>query len=156
MGRRGPAKTPTKILKLRGSLKAIGRVGEPDGPAGCPPFPEGWSESRRVYWNLLMQSLTAMGLESTADYGVCQNYVIAHERRDLADQEIAMVGRYMTAGNGTACVVPAVGELDRATEAMNKLGAKLGLSPADRAGLKADKPKAGGDPVARFLPKGRA
>lgn len=62
MGKRGPQKTPTATLKLRGSFAAGGREGEPEVKPEIPACPSWVSESGREHWQEVAEMLLPMGL----------------------------------------------------------------------------------------------
>ncbi len=58
MGKRGPAPTPTKTLKLRGSWRAKAREGEPQPEAGIPPMPAWLSARGKECWRWLVKNVS--------------------------------------------------------------------------------------------------
>lgn len=80
--------------------------------------------------NRIVAALADLQLLAAVDYGTVENYAIAHYRRDKAFDYLQAQGWYEEGKQRTE-----VEELNKATELMIKLGAKLGLSPADRSGL---------------------
>ena len=77
MGQRGPAKTPTKILKLRGTDRADRQVNEPIPPEEAPECPD-WLmlEAKRV-WDQIVPRLRKMGLATIIDSNALMRYCVA-------------------------------------------------------------------------------
>ncbi len=76
MGRRGPAPTPTNILKLRGSTLVTERRlrSEVKGPIGHPDCPAWLDEDARAMWDKLIPQLSAMGILSRIDGNALARY----------------------------------------------------------------------------------
>ena len=53
MGKRGPTRTPTSVLKLRGSWRAKTRGDEPTPQEGVPESPDWLSEDEQSVWDRL-------------------------------------------------------------------------------------------------------
>ena len=51
MGKRGPPRTPTSVLKLRGSWRGNVRGDEPEPKHDRPQFPEWLSAEERAAWD---------------------------------------------------------------------------------------------------------
>lgn len=65
MGKRGPKKTPTPILKVRGSWLANERKDEPQLPVEAVACPVWVSPAGQKHWQELSDVLQGMGLLST-------------------------------------------------------------------------------------------
>ena len=77
MGLRGPQKTPTKILLLRGSSKAKHR-NDPAVPAQRPPCPPYLSTEEKRAWRVLVRRLERAGLVTLIDGEALARYVVLH------------------------------------------------------------------------------
>ena len=76
MARRGPAPTPTPVLKLRGSTLATKRREqlEAKGPAGVPDCPDWLDEQTRQVWDQLVPLLEGMGVLTRVDGNALSRY----------------------------------------------------------------------------------
>jgi P27 family predicted phage terminase small subunit len=144
----GPPRTPTQILEARGSWLAPKRQkeGEPqvkiEAPA-CPPILKG---EARQEWKRAVRWLLTMRVLSRADRGVLTTYCLCWQKLIDLDDLLGATDHSDPLWK-TLCVAQF-----KAMEMLNKAGARLGFSPADRARLRppeADKPKTDGK--ARFF-----
>lgn len=138
----GPQPTPTAVLAARGSWRANERADEPVIPiaADCEP-PAGLSERAEEVWRALAPRLRNSGLLSEADVPTFTRFV-----RLYAAWETAML--QFEAKPDRASVLT----LSKLDDMVRKLEQRFGLSPADRVGLKADKPEEE-DAKSRFFKK---
>jgi phage terminase small subunit len=69
MGRRGPAPTPTPLLKLRGSTLITKKRerAEVKGPEGRPDCPDWLKDDARAAWDYLVPQLETMGILTRID-----------------------------------------------------------------------------------------
>jgi phage terminase small subunit len=67
MGRRGPPRTPTALLKLRGSWRAKTRQDEPQPPPGLPVCPDWLNPEEAAEWQRLVALLAASDVVSVLD-----------------------------------------------------------------------------------------
>ncbi len=67
MAKPGPQKTPTAVLKSRGSWRAKTRMDEPDRIAPDLRCPDGMSAASKKHWNEYIQVLDKMGIVSQDD-----------------------------------------------------------------------------------------
>ena len=136
MGKRGPKPKPTNLRLLEGnpSRRPINH-GEPR-PTGDPVCPAHLSEDAKAVWRQIMESLPP-GMISAADSPLfavyCQTWAIhkaateaLQRERDLLGDSLAPRGR----------ISPYVKIATEAARTMASLSTRLGLSPADRSGLK--------------------
>lgn len=78
MGKRGPAPTPLKVLKARGSWLGNVNPAAPEGPAGAPRCP-GWLDAAgKACWKETVANLAALGLLARTDgkalAGFCERW----------------------------------------------------------------------------------
>jgi len=77
MGKRGPKRTPTKVLARRGSWRARAREkagGEPRPESGRPTCPQWLTGEGRRAWHRLVRQLDAMGLLARCDQHALARY----------------------------------------------------------------------------------
>ncbi len=141
MGKRGPKKTPTKILKLRGSSRANGREGEvyADGRPKCPDW---LNDKAKTVWRWLTSQLDAMGLLAKADRDTIARYCVVLVQWRQAIEALDKGGPNLPIRNAEGEVVdykerPEVARSMKLSDQLNRLNRAFGLSPADRAGLTA-------------------
>ena len=67
MGKRGPAKAPTKVLEARGSWHVRERKGEPTPEAGRPRAPKWLSREARKHWDEITPKIDDMGVLTKID-----------------------------------------------------------------------------------------
>jgi phage terminase small subunit len=67
MGRRGPPRTPTPLLKLRGSWKAAERAHEPHAPRGRPRPPAWLDQAEREAFRRFLKRIDRLSLASIID-----------------------------------------------------------------------------------------
>lgn len=126
----GPTKTPTPILKLRGSWRAKTRKGEPAAPKGVPSAPKGLDAGANEEWERIIPMLAGMRVLSPADMRVIAAYCRQASKYDALEAELtkwkpgSVEHRRISICSDAACAL------------MLRAAAKLGLSPADRAGIK--------------------
>ena len=104
MGKRGPQKTPTNVLNLRGSWRGKDRASEPDVPTGRPDKPPHLDGYALEQWERLVPMLEGMGVltpndrtaleihcRTYAEWRTCCDYIDAH----------GMTNEIVTKENGT-------------------------------------------------------
>ena len=150
MGKRGPAKTPTAVLRLHGSKRAkYDRRGEPV-PAGGAPSPPDWLKGRALEeWQRAAPLLAAQGTLAKVDLAVMTGYCVAWAVMAEAAEAIDRFGLTMVA-DGTLAANPACAALNNAMSQLQRFAAKLGLSAADRASISVP-PAEGPDATRKFL-----
>ncbi len=76
MGRRGPAPTPTAVLKLRGSTLVSKKrlASEVQGPHGLPQCPDWLVDDARTMWDHLIPMLEGMGVLTRIDGNALARY----------------------------------------------------------------------------------
>ena len=67
MGRRGPAPTPTSVLKLRGSWRGDANPEEPQPERGVPDMPEFLEGMSKECWDQLVPLIDGMNVLTLAD-----------------------------------------------------------------------------------------
>ena len=127
MGKRGPQPTPTQTLRNRGSRLVKGREGEP--PADSTEFtdacPDWLGDRAKETWFDVVPKLKGLGIIGAVDPRIVIDF--CH-----------FWGRFVE-----LCIdcPNDIHNQAKASDKAWKAGAKLGLSPADRVGLKTEKPE---------------
>lgn len=142
MGKRGPQPKASKIKRLEGQHES--QI-QPEGPkCELPPEPpHALGEIASAIWSRIM-SVTPPGLITAMDETTLTLYCETWETRERLKQTLSKT-LIRKGSTGQRVIDPGVVQIDRATDKLVKLGAKLGLSPADRNSLAAP---FSGNPVA--------
>lgn len=137
MGRRGPTKTPSNVLAIRGSKHAKRRKREPKPAAAvaCPDPPDWLTDPGREEWSHVAPELHRLGLIASIDHAALAAWCEAVGEFRWATEVIAREGLTRTTDKGSEIQHAAVGIRHRAWESMARYAQRFGFSPADRAGL---------------------
>lgn len=145
MPRRGPGRTPTKILQMRGSHRGVSRADEIQ-PKTMQAFrcPRGLDKESREEWKRVTTELKALGIIAEFDrsmlIALCQSWSdYVRFRETVLKKEI-----YKTDG-GYIQQHPAVILAGKALDKYIKLAKEFGMSPSSRAGLTGGKTGKGND-----------
>lgn len=140
MGKRGPARTPTNILKVRGSWLAERRSGEPELTPELPPCPTWVRPEAAKHWDEIGGLLYSMGLMSAAyTLGLAllveslADYIKRAEQCQTCEEVV-----YTEKG---AFANPIFGMKDKAWDRVLKAAQQFGLTPATISDVTIDKPK---------------
>jgi len=139
MGLRGPPKTPTKILKARGSWRAGLRDGEPSARARKLNPPAWLSARAKDVWRRLEPKLRAMGVLDAADENALARYCQLFARYRECETEIQEYGSFVNDDSGNEVELPAVKRAERLSQQLTRLEDRFGLSPSARASLAAER-----------------
>ncbi len=134
----GPKKTPTKILKKRGSWRAGSRGGEPVPDPAIPKKPEWVTDKAALYWYRAVKLLNNMGVLAAIDGVALGMYC---DFLDLYVRERAKGG------------VRSNSDLIKFADQIHKGEKAFGLTPADRAGLVVEKKPVDEGKAKYFRPK---
>lgn len=152
-GKRGRNPTPTAVKKLTGNPGK--RKLDPDElkfSDELPACPDWLGEIGRTKWNELIAIFGEVkGWLTIADGGLLALYCEAFEDLIEARAEIEKDGPTCSGEKGGMYQHPAVGRKNKAIERMRAIGAKFGLSPADRVGLKMPGAQRVEDPLIAML-----
>lgn len=150
MGKRGPAKTPTKLAVLRGERKDRINTNEPVPPEGEVSTPEDLSDDARAVWDRLAPSLIAVGVLTVWDVDAfricCEALARYHHATKLVNGSTLLVQ-----GPSGFVPNPALKVLREAEVTFAQYGGRFGLTPSDRTQLKVDAPNAHSGPSAERL-----
>ena len=134
----GPAKTPTKTLKMRGSWRAKTRANEPSLPPEIPDCPEWLCEVGRAEWDRVVPLLEAQGVLTGIDGVVLALYCDAYAEF-LATRAVVAESAYtIKTDKGNVIQHPAVGIMHRAWANVLKAAGRFGMDPPSRADLATD------------------
>ena len=98
-----PRRTPTHILKLRGSELVAQRAGEPEGSAFGPPtlFQQTMSCAiARRYFDRLVSDLQSLGLYAAEDYVSHNHYALASAEWEMAQALVESEGMTIVTPQG--------------------------------------------------------
>lgn len=145
MGRRGPPKTPGKVLQLRGSALATKRrlAAEVAGPAGAPEMPDWLSDDERRIWDKLVTMLSTMGVLSSCDEFALSRYVHLWVRWRTATAWLAEHGDMYPLKDEAGKVRymqqwPQVAIANKLAVELRRLEQEFGLTPAARTRIEKD------------------
>lgn len=117
VGTRGPSKTPTKVLEMRGSWRADTRMDEPQPNTERPTCPAWLPAQAKSIWRVLIPQIEYMGILGTCDRIALARYCKLVCRWREAEDE---------------------GDVDKSIRVsihLLKLEREFGLTPSARAGL---------------------
>ena len=144
MGERGPARTPTKILEMRGSWRAKARAGEPKPERMRPRCPRWLSAAAKRAWRRLMPQLEQMGILGRCDREALARYCMMWAKWREVEIWLMEHGDCYPERDGSGEVVglkeyPQVARAIRLSEHLLRLEKQFGLTPAARAGMAQEK-----------------
>lgn len=135
MGKRGPKKTPTIILRKRGSWLANTRKDEPEMPAGVPECPSWLRGEAKQEWDRVVTLLQGRGILTKADGGALVCLCMAWLRFVQAESVLSREGLVVTTITGGTKAHPCVAISSTAWSQYIKACSLFGLSPADRSNV---------------------
>ena len=146
MGVRGPAKTPVKLLKMRGSALPASREDEPEPSRERPRCPT-WLrlEAKRI-WRRLIPQIEAMGILGQCDRLVLARYCQAFAKWMEAEEFLAKNGDMYAVRDKNGSVTdfrqyPQVNTAIRLSDHLLRIEKEFGLTAAARANLVRPKAK---------------
>ena len=141
MGKRGPKKTPTNILRLRGSRRADDRPkNEPQPRRGMPEPPDYLQGEALAEWHRKAELLYEQGTLTLVDDTILAAYCLAYELMLVALEECRKEGQdklkiITKTVNCNTIQFPALGVYRTALKDMIKFAAELGMTPSGRTGI---------------------
>lgn len=103
------------------------------GLKGVPPAPAGISDILVPEWNAICADMIARQILTTPALGLVESYLIARWTVQEAQKAIAEHGVLTMTAHKMLKPNPACGLLSKSLEAIARLGAELGISPAARS-----------------------
>jgi P27 family predicted phage terminase small subunit len=150
MGRRGPPRTATRVLKLRGTFRGDrhGAGAEPEyPPLEQLPDPPGFFDEIAVFeWNRIGPELVAKRLLTEVDLAPFTGYCLNVSRMVAAERKIAAMGLLVMTDFGPKAN-PAVMIARQSGAEVLKFAKEFGLTPASRT--RVEVPDAGGSKPAK-------
>ena len=152
MGLRGPAPTPSKILKARGSRRADARAAEEVSlGTGAPKVPPNLPAEAAAEWARQVKALEAAGVVAPVDRAAlalwCCTWSDWVEARELIRTTLANGGSIV---NLIAAGVYGVEQ--KAADRLLRIAAQFGFTPAARVRLRpAAEPEEASDGKSRFF-----
>ena len=160
MGTRGPSKTPTNILKARGSKRAGDRPAEPIAPEGDPVCPDWLRPEAKDYWARLMPMLQNQKLLAECDENAiaryCQTLAKWRQSEEFLMKHGESYGMVDATGNTIIKAYLQVNLSIKLSEVLLRLEREFGLTPSARASLGAvENPGINKDKAAKYFNHGR-
>lgn len=150
MGKRGPAKQPTKLRLMRGDPSKVGKnKKEPKPPAGCEPPPFVKGETLKV-WKEIAPPLLAAGIITQADAIELGHFCETEVSYRQAMAEVLRDGPLMINRYGDKQPSGAFKAAMQARAQLSRDADKFGMTPSARAGMQI-KPVDDSDPLGEFL-----
>ncbi|WP_455387464.1 phage terminase small subunit P27 family [Petrachloros mirabilis] len=143
MGSRGPAPTPTEILKRRGSREISKRKNEPKPDKGQPVTPDMLDGDAKQVWDQLTDELDKIGVLTVIDGNALVRYCRMWVRWQQCDAFIKKYGEsypLKDANGNVRCFqqFPEVGILNKLSVLLLRLEQEFGLTPAARTRIQVD------------------
>lgn len=152
MGARGPAPTPTDILRMNGSWRADRNKDEPRPAKGKPRRPRHLSAAAKRVWARVVRVLDDMGVLTTADGSQVERYCVMFVRwreceafiakhgisypvKAAADDAKTYMGHLPESGEAVVDFreYPQLRESHRLDKALKQIEASFGLTPSARS-----------------------
>lgn len=156
MGKRGPARTPTNILKMRGSWLADKRPDKDGLPSEKPRMPKRVANKRyaKAFWKHNLQMFLDMGLMTRPDSVVYEQWCIVFHKMKVVEELIDKMGGEICRERGRVVVNPACARYDRHETTWLRLADKFGCTPSARASIQMEiKDTSGKTDTDRFFGK---
>ena len=126
-------KTPTDVLKLRGSWRAKIRANDPADPDTHAPICPDWLDAEaKKKWGEMTTLLLDLGILAEVDGDVLAVYCTAWSEFKRATETVNREGRYIKTQSGYVSPHPAIASQRNAMRAIRQFASFFGLSPMDR------------------------
>ena len=142
MGRRGPAPTPTHILKLRGSPRANRRRNEPKPTLERPSCPSWIDDDAKRAWRHLIPLLEDMRVLTRIDRNALTRYCQFWSRWKKAEQFIQQHGESYPLKDDQGRIkclqaFPQVATAHKLAAQLTRLEQEFGMTPSARTHIQA-------------------
>ena len=148
MGKRGPKKTPTVILKLRGSSLVKDRPKNEPNPATGMPKPPAWVMGEALKeWHRKAQLLYEQGTLTLVDGNALGAYCVAHAivhqaMEACTNKKTGKMGLIAKTTNGNIIQSQFMALIKTGLRDMNRFAAELGMTAVGRTGINVPKHEA--------------
>lgn len=136
MGARGPKPKPTALRMIEGHPNPRGDNPDEPQPIGTPICPDYLSKDAATMWQSIMSSMPP-GMITIADAPLLEAYCEAYAAHKAAcealNRDADLLGQKLTVNDRPS---PYLKIRSDAARTMISIATRLGLSPADRSGLK--------------------
>lgn len=145
MAKPGPKRTPSKILKMRGSHRAKRAVQEPEPDQLIPDPPRPLKGPALQMWNTLSVQLDAMKVITVADGNALHRYCVIWARWARLTDKLALEEAdefYESVGDKGQKIIkehPQVKICAKYADQLLRLEQEFGLTPSARSGLQVTK-----------------
>ena len=154
MGKRGPPKTPTRILEMKGSWRAKLNPNEPEPKVLTDEdgIPEMLDPSARKFWKFISRQLFANQVLTEADESMVCLLVESFAEYEELKERCKTEKRTLFTEKHWPAANPIFAEKNKAYDRYVKTAKEFGLSPASRAGVQkaTGKPKGKKDDILRI------
>ena len=139
----GPVKTPTEILKIRGSWRAKTRKGEPQPTDGLPAAPRWLGKEEQSVWRAMRRDIESLGVGRLPDANALARYCCLWVRWKVASLFLAAHGEsyeLLDIKGNVRCHMPypQVATVNKLSILLLRIEQEFGLTPAARARLSVD------------------
>lgn len=149
---RGRKPTPTRLKIMTGNPGRRPLNGdEPQFPPALPRCPKHLDAEARREWRRVSAELHSAGLLTAMDRAALAAYCVVWSRWVAAEKVLQKTGPVLKSAEGNLYQNPYLPVANRALEQMHRFEALFGMSPSDRARLKAPPRDAEADDLAAFL-----
>ena len=163
MGKRGPKRTSTKILALRGSPKAVARRAadlepQPEVSDGIPSPPMQLSIPAEKVWNYLCMELDKLGVLTAVDSFALSRYCMVwcewKKAISFVEEKGEVYWGTTKAGEDIVRRFPQVEIAARYADQLLRMEQQFGMTPASRSNIEVQ-PQRRGDRRLTYFPKRR-
>lgn len=145
--RGGPKATPTALLQLTGGKRKKENLREPVPDGAMPDMPTWLHPYAQAEWHFIVPQLWAMKILTVVDKAIVAAYCAAYGWWRLAEEKLQEVAKADPATNGLLIRTkggnliqnPLLGTANAARRDLTRAAAELGLTPAARAQLQAER-----------------